>query len=407
MLHSLSGPSGIQELMDDLGNALTVYPDMRMLGGGQPAAIPEVMALWRARMAELMEDGAALDRMLLNYDPPGGNPLFKEAFAGFLSRECQWPVTRDNVGVVSGSQMAMFQLFNLLAGTDKRILFPLMPDYIGYANQNLRPGMFTSLAGQIEGRGEHEFKYRIDFDRLVLGPDIAAVALSCPTNPTGNVITQEEFDRLKTMTQAAGIPLILDCAYGYPFPDVVYTGFEPMWEPGLIFSISLSKIGLPGVRTAVILADIPIVKALSNINAIMSLANGNVGQTLLMRLLADDRLRRISREVVRPFYHSRSQRAAEVLTAALGNRTSWALHSRDGAFFLWLWLKDLRIPAKELYERLKQRKVLIIPGHYFAFGLDTLWQQPSQCVRITFSQRLEIVQEGLEILAEEAIRASA
>jgi valine--pyruvate aminotransferase len=96
-----------------------------------------------------------------------------------------------------------------------------------------------------------------------------------------------------------------------------------------------------------------------------------------------------------------------VLTAALGNRTSWALHSRDGAFFLWLWLKDLRIPAKELYERLKQRKVLIIPGHYFAFGLDTLWQQPSQCVRITFSQRLEIVQEGLEILAEEAIRASA
>ena len=86
MLHSLSGPSGIQELMDDLGNALTVYPDMRMLGGGQPAAIPEVMALWRARMAELMEDGAALDRMLLNYDPPGGNPLFKEAFADWDKR---------------------------------------------------------------------------------------------------------------------------------------------------------------------------------------------------------------------------------------------------------------------------------------------------------------------------------
>ena len=47
----LSGPSGIQELMDDLGEALSVAPDMRMLGGGNPAAIPQMQALWRGRMA--------------------------------------------------------------------------------------------------------------------------------------------------------------------------------------------------------------------------------------------------------------------------------------------------------------------------------------------------------------------
>ena len=69
----LAGPSGIQELMDDCGAALTTHPDMRMLGGGQPAAIPEVQAIWRQRMSELLADGAALDKTLLNYDPPGGN----------------------------------------------------------------------------------------------------------------------------------------------------------------------------------------------------------------------------------------------------------------------------------------------------------------------------------------------
>src|ERR1700744_6548673 len=96
----LSGPSGIQELMDDLGDALTLYPDMRMLGGGNPAAIPQVQALWRDRMHELLVHSGKLDRTLLNYDPPAGNPAFREAFAGFLKRECGWEVSSRNICVL-------------------------------------------------------------------------------------------------------------------------------------------------------------------------------------------------------------------------------------------------------------------------------------------------------------------
>jgi valine--pyruvate aminotransferase len=405
-LSSLSGPSGIQELMDDLGSALTEFPDMRMLGGGQPAAIPAVQALWRERMECLLRDGAAFDKMLLNYDPPGGNPVFREAFATFLRRECGWDVTRENIAVMPSSQCAMFTLFNLLGGP-KKILFPLMPDYIGYANQALTPGMFTSRLPVIEELGPHEMKYRIDFQQLAPPADLAGIALSCPTNPTGNVITNDEFLQLKRLAQERGVPLMLDCAYGFPFPNVVYTGFEPRWEPGLIFSISMSKIGLPGVRNAVVVADAPTVKALSNTNAIMALSNGNVGQTLMLPLLADDTLLRLSREVVRPHYQQRSEHAVAVLQQALAEQTEWALHAREGAFFLWLWLKRLHIPAKELYQRLKARRVLVIPGHYFAFGLEQAWPHADQCLRITFSQKPEIVEEGLHILAEEAIAASA
>jgi valine--pyruvate aminotransferase len=101
--------------MDDCGAALTTHPDMRMLGGGQPAAIPQVQQLWRQRMRAMLADGS-IDRTLLNYDPPGGNPLFREAFAGFLKRECGWDVTRENIAVMPSSQSACFLLFNLLAG---------------------------------------------------------------------------------------------------------------------------------------------------------------------------------------------------------------------------------------------------------------------------------------------------
>lgn len=407
----LSGPSGIQELMDDLGSAMTSHPKMRMLGGGQPAAIPEVQTLWRNRMREMLEDGAALDRTLLNYDPPAGNPHFREAFAAFLKRECGWDVTHENVCVLPSSQTACFLLFNLLAGEGaqgrKRILFPLVPEYIGYANQGLCEGMFTACLPRIEELGPHKFKYRVDFERLRITPDIAGLAVSCPTNPTGNVLTPDEFARLRDLTREHGIPFIVDNAYGHPFPDVLYTGFHPHWEPGMVFSISMSKLGLPGVRNSMIVADKAIVKALSNMNAIVSLANGNLGQALLYPLLADDTLPRLSREVIRPFYRARSEFAVGVLGDALGETLPWGLHAREGAFFLWLWLKNLRVPAAELYQRLKAREVLVIPGHYFAPGMDAPWAHASQCLRITFSQPESVVREGLEIFAEEARACSA
>jgi valine--pyruvate aminotransferase len=400
----LSGPCGIQELMDDLGEALSITPDMRMLGGGQPAAIPEVQALWRRQMQTMLEDGS-LDRTLLNYDPPGGNPVFREAFATFLKRECGWDVTRENIAVMPSSQSAFFLLFNLLAGDTptgkKRILFPLLPDYIGYANQALAEGQFTACRPIITPQGEREFKYHVDFEQLKITPDIAAMCVSCPTNPTGNVLTEDEFNQLRDLARHHGIPLMIDNAYGHPFPDVIHGCFRPKWEPGMIFSISLSKVGLPGVRTSVVVADPAIVKALSNMNAIVSLANGNVGQALLGPLLKDDTLLRLGRETIRPFYKERSDFAKATLTHALGESLPWALHAQEGAFFLWLWLKDLPITAAELYRRLKARKVLVIPGHYFAFGLEGEWKHPHECLRLTYSQPAHIVQEGLEILADE------
>lgn len=404
----LGGPSGIQELMDDLGAALSTHPDMRMLGGGQPAAIPQVQTLWRERLRELLDDGAALDRALLNYEPPGGSPVFREAMAGFLRRECGWQVGAENIAVVPSSQTGFFLLFNLLAGEAaggrKRILFPLLPEYIGYANQALAEGQFTGLPARIERRGPHTIKYGVDFERLRLTPDIAALCVSCPTNPTGNVLTPAEFDRLRDLARAQGIPFLVDNAYGHPFPGVLHGDWRPRWEPGMVFSISLSKVGLPGLRTAVLVADAPIVKALANMNAIVSLANGNLGQALLTPLLADDRLLRLGREVIRPFYQERAAFATAVLADALGNDLPWALHEQEGAFFLWLWLQDLPVPAAELYRRLKERNVLVIPGHYFAFGHDQPWRHPQECLRLTFSQPHQVVQEGLEILADEVRR---
>ena len=49
-----SGHSGIVQLMDDLGNAMSENPDMLMLGGGNPAHIPAVQEVFQHRVAEIL-----------------------------------------------------------------------------------------------------------------------------------------------------------------------------------------------------------------------------------------------------------------------------------------------------------------------------------------------------------------
>ena len=85
---------------------------------------------------------------------------------------------------------------------------------------------------------------------------------------------------------------------------------------------------------------------------------------------------------------------------------NWAMHASEGAFFHWLWLRDMPIPTRELYERLKARKVLIVPGEYFFFGLDEDWPHSRECLRLNFAQPEQTVREGLQIIAEEAAQAS-
>lgn len=403
----LSGPSGIQELMEDLGQALTADPSMRMLGGGNPAAIPAVQALWRQRIEELTRQTDVLDRALVNYDPPGGSPAFRDAFADFLRRNCGWDVRSDNVIVMPGSQTAFFYLFTLLAGARRgkrrRVLFPISPEYIGYANQAFDAASFTAALPRIEELPGNTFKYRIDFDRLRITDDVAAICLSCPTNPTGNVISAGELQGLRAIAATHGIPLILDQAYGLPFPGAIYVDWQPVWDENMIVSISLSKLGLPGTRTSLIVAPEKITRALANMNAVVALANGNLGQAILRPLLEGDALIRLSRDVIRPFYEQRSRLASSLLHERLAGKAQYALHVSEGAFFLWLWLKALPITSAELYQRLKRRKVLVVPGHYFFFGLDQPWEHQHQCLRITFSQDEEAVRQGIEIIAGEII----
>ncbi|MBG7609193.1 MAG: valine--pyruvate aminotransferase, partial [Verrucomicrobia bacterium] len=59
-----------------------------------------------------------------------------------------------------------------------------------------------------------------------------------------------------------------------------------------------------------------------------------------------------------------------------------------------------------LYERLKKREVLVIPGHHFFFGCEeTDWPHRNECIRVSFAMKETTVRDGLTIIAEEVAKA--
>ncbi len=413
----LTAHTGILELMDDLGRAMTVAPHMRMLGGGNPAAVPGLQVLVRERMNELLADGDAFERMMASYDPPQGNPRFLRALAELLRRTYGWDIGPQNLAVTCGGQSAFFYLFNILAGRfaggrRRKILLPLAPEYIGYADQGLEPDLFVACKPVIEwpqGRAAKFFKYTIDFaavEQELARGDIGAIAASRPTNPTGNVLTDAEVAHLSALAVAHGIPLILDNAYGTPFPDVMFVPAKPFWEPHVILTLSLSKLGLPGTRTGIVIAPEKIASAIGSLTAVVGLANNNIGQQIVMPWIESGKILELGPKILRPFYAEKAAAAAgwarECFDAA---GLDWALHANEGAFFHWLWLKNLRISTRELYARLKTRQVLTVPGEYFFFGLDEDWPHRHECLRMNFSREANVVREGYRIIAEEAAKA--
>jgi valine--pyruvate aminotransferase len=304
-------------------------------------------------------------------------------------------------------------LFNLLAGefddgTFKHVQLPLTPEYIGYTDSGLSQNFFHAEKPSIEDIDAETFKYHVDFDSLDISDHTGAICVSRPTNPTGNVLSDTELARLNQLALAKGVPLIIDGAYGTPFPNLIFTEARPIWNDNIILCLSLSKFGLPAARTGIVIANNEIIRALSSMNAIINLATGSFGSLLALDMLRSKDIISLSHQIVKPFYEQKAVQARDYLLQKLKGLPV-KLHKIEGAMFLWLWLKDCPVTNEMLYQRIKQKGVLIVSGHHFFPGLSpaktSAWRHTQECLRITFSQEQQLVFKGLEIIAGEIHRA--
>ena len=435
-------PTGISQLMDDLGDALKSDKPVNMLGGGNPARIDAVNEVFLqtyqalgqdilnaerdASVKDKHSDNTALNSMS-NYSNPQGDAAFIDALVDFFNRHYDWNLSADNIALTNGSQNAFFYLFNLFGGAfsdnkldehsqdkdsqsvDKSILLPLAPEYIGYSDVHVDGQHFMSVLPHIDevthDGEEGFFKYRVDFEALENLPAlkegrIGAICCSRPTNPTGNVLTDEEMDHLAEIAKRYDVPLIIDNAYGMPFPNIIYSDAHLNWDDNTILCFSLSKIGLPGVRTGIIVAAPEVIAAVSAMNAVVNLAPTRFGAAIAKPLVENDRIKQLSDNDIKPFYQQQAKLAVRLLKEALGDYPLM-IHKPEGAIFFWLWFKDLPITTLELYERLKEKGTLVVPSQFFFPGVDVSdYKHAHECIRMSIAADEQTLTDGIAVIGE-------
>ena len=418
-------PTGISQLMDDLGDALKSDQPVNMLGGGNPARIEAVNELFLETYQALGNDGSFREDInstatssMANYSNPQGDAAFIDALVGFFNRHYDWNLTAENIALTNGSQNAFFYLFNLFGGAftdeksesvDKSILLPLTPEYIGYSDVHIEGQHFTAVLPHIDEvthEGEEGFfKYRVDFEALESLPAltegrIGAICCSRPTNPTGNVLTDEEMAHLAEIAKRYDVPLIIDNAYGMPFPNIIYSDVTLNWDDNTILCFSLSKIGLPGVRTGIIVAAPEVIAAVSAMNAVVNLSPTRFGASIATPLVENDAIKDLSDNDIKPFYQQQAKKAIALLKQELGDYPLM-IHKPEGAIFFWLWFKDLPITTLELYDILKEKGTLIVPSQYFFPGVDVSdYQHAHECIRMSIAADEDTLAKGIAVIGE-------
>jgi valine--pyruvate aminotransferase len=136
--------------------------------------------------------------------------------------------------------------------------------------------------------------------------------------------------------------------------------------------------------------------------AVTGLANGNFGQSIVGPLFASGEITRLAREIIQPYYRRKRDAALEAVVEFFPADAPYALHESEGALFLWLWLENSKKTSRELYQNLKERGVLVVPGEYFFFGdIAEDWRHRHECLRISFAMDDRDVREGLRIIGSE------
>ena len=398
--------SGITHLMDDLAEGLA-QPGTIMLGGGNPASIPEVSAVFLAVLDQLRDSGKLIST-LANYDSPQGKASFLVTLAEFFQAQYGWNISSRNIALTHGSQSSFFILFNSFAGrsqgVDKRVLIPLVPEYIGYCDVGIEPDLMISQQAKIQQLDDGFFKYQVDFENLRVDDSVGLICVSRPTNPSGNVLTDDECLQLDRIAKQNDVPLLIDSAYGTPFPNIIFGEVNPLWNENCIVCMSLSKLGLPGARTGIVIANEEVIQYFTNMTAITSLAPAGIGAEIVNQLILDEALLPLCHDVIRPFYKSRAEFAVALLRQAI-NDSRLHIHKPEGSMFLWLWFEGLGIDTSELYQRLKQKGLLVVPGKYFFPGQDNEAGEHAQsCVRMNYVQSEQELSKGIEILGRELKR---
>ena len=403
----MSQLTGVRAIMKDIIETFRKNAGREFinLSAGNPVILPEVEQLWRDCTQELLNSDE-YGKVVCRYGSSQGYAPLIEAIAKDFNVRYNLNLSDRNILITSGSQALYLYAANAFGGYNtsgelKQIVLPFTPDYTGYGGVSLTPEALIAYQPTLEiDTDKHRFKYRPDFNRLQIDEQTGCVIFSRPCNPTGNIISDNEVNKIASLAAKHDIPVFVDSAYAPPFPALNFTPMTPQFGNNIVHCMSLSKAGLPGERIGIAIGDPQLIEILESFQTNASIHSSRYGQAIAARAISSGKLAHIAENIIRPHYQNKIKVLETTLDGAMPQDIPWYLHRGEGAIFGWLWLQDLPMSDWDFYQQLKQVGVIAVPGSSFFPGLKSQWQHKQQCLRISLTTTEAEIAEAMQRLAK-------
>jgi len=331
--------NGAKGPLIDLSQAVPGYP-----------AHPDMLRL-------LGEVGSS--KAFTGYGPIEGEAVLRTAYAAHVCEVYGANIGPSNTHITSGCNQAFVSAAMTVAGPGNTVLMT-EPFYFNHETTLAMMGVRTAFVACEAANG---FLPDLVAIEAAITPDVRALALVSPNNPTGAIYPPSLLEAIFKLCRNKGIWLILDETYRdfLPVAGQAPHGLFGLdgWEDTLISLYSFSKsFCIPGHRLGAITAGTAAVEQIAKIMDNLQICAPRAAQAAVaeaLPLLAG--WREENRQEI--------GRRADALKAVMRSVNGWKLDA-IGAYFAFVRHPFPGKSSAEVAEKLaRQAGVICIPGAYF------------------------------------------
>jgi len=342
-------PSGIRKFFDLVSGS----KDIISLGVGEP----DFVTPWRFRDAAVN----GLEQGRTTYTHNAGLPELREAIAEYLYD--QFEVTyepKNEVLVTVGGSEAIDLALRALVSPGDEVLVP-EPCYVSYSP-------ITAIGGGvpvgIETFAKDRFKLRPESLRAAITPRSKVLILSYPSNPTGGIMTREDYEPIAKIVEEHDLIVISDEIYAelsYDGKHCSFASLPGMRDRTILVSGFSKAFAMTGWRMGYACGHPDIIGAMLKIHQYTVMCAPVMGQ-----LAAIEALKNGMEEKDR-MVESYNQRRRLVVKGF--REIGLDIHEPHGAFYAFPSIAKTGLTSEQFAERLLlEGKVAAVPGHVFGLG---------------------------------------
>ncbi|MFD2116565.1 aminotransferase class I/II-fold pyridoxal phosphate-dependent enzyme [Paenibacillus yanchengensis] len=342
-------PSGIRRFFD----LVSTRKDVITLGVGEP----DFITPWHVREAAVY----SLEKGKTQYTSNAGLLELREAIGNYLydSYQLEYNAADEMIVTIGASEGIDLALRALIEPGDE-VLIP-EPSYITYSPITTLSG---GVAVGIETLAEHEFKLKPEQLKAAITDRSKVIVLSYPSNPTGAIMTYEEWLPIVKLVEEHDLIVIADEIYAeltYGSKHVSFASLPGMKDRTIYVNGFSKAFAMTGWRMGYVCGHRDLIAAMLKIHQYTIMCAPIVGQYAALEALRNG-MDEMSRMV-----ESYNQRRRLIVSGF--REIGLDCHEPKGAFYVFPSIQSTGLTSEQFAEQLLEHgNVATVPGSVFGLG---------------------------------------